>query len=166
MNRPACVLILLSLLLTACGGGGDPTELTNEGSAALASGNGAEAARCFQQALKELEPGDPLYKRARLGEIEAKMLANPEAAKASFLTYAKEHPEQLEARDYHAIGTKFSDRKALKHAVDVLGAGKERFPSDAKLDEALTLMVAAAEKTGDTSALDALAGLGYAGSGK
>ncbi len=166
MDRPKSLLLVLPLLLLgACGGGGDPTELTNEGSQALASGNAQQALDCFAGALEGLDRADPLYKRARLGEVEAKILVNPDAAKASFLVYATESPEQLDARDYHKVGTKLSDKNALLAAVEVLGAGLKRFPGDAKIDEALELTQAAAQRSGDTSALDALKGLGYAGGG-
>jgi hypothetical protein len=45
----------------------------------------------------------------------------------------------------------------------VLDAGLTRFADDPKLKEAMDLTVAAAETSGDTSALDALRSLGYLG---
>lgn len=165
MSVPFRALALsLPLVLGACGGGSaDPKAATDAGYAALGSGDAQGAVDHFAEALGALEPTDPGYKRARMGEIEAKVGLAPDAAANSFLEYSKSHPEQLEAGDYRKVGVQLSDRKALKVAVDVLDAGLKRFPGDPKLKEAMELTVAAAETSGDTSALDALRGLGYIG---
>jgi hypothetical protein len=163
--RAAGLLALsLPLVLAACGGGSaDPKAATDAGYAALGSGDAQTAVDHFAEALGALEPTDPGYKRARMGEIEAKIGLAPDAAASSFLEYSKSQPEQLEPGDYRKVGVQLSDRKALKAAVDVLDAGLSRFADDPKLKEAMDLTVAAAETSGDTSALDALRSLGYLG---
>lgn len=153
----------IPLVLAGCGGSADPKAATDAGYAALGSGDAQAAVDHFAEALGALKPTDPGYKRARMGEIEAKVGLAPEAAAGSFLEYSKTQPEQLEAGDYRKVGVQLSDRKALKAAVDVLDAGLKRFAGDPKLKEAMDLTVAAAETSGDTSALDALRGLGYIG---
>ena len=157
------LILSVPLALAACGGGSNPEEATNAGYAALGSGDAESAVDHFASALSALQPGDPGYKRARMGEVEAKVRLAPEAAAGSFLEFAGAHPEQVEAGDYRKVGVQLSERKSLKAAVDVLDAGLKRFESDAKLKEAMDLTMAAAEKSGDTSALDALRGLGYIG---
>ena len=160
------LLCLLPLALVACGGGGgDPTEETNQGYAALGSGDAESALDHFASALGRLQPSDPGYPRARMGEIEAKIRLKPDAAAKSFLTYAEQQPEQVGADAYHKIGMKLSENAALGEAVAVLGAGLKRFPGDPKIDEALQKTQTAAEKSGDTGALEALRGFGYAGGG-
>jgi TolA-binding protein len=166
LRRRLALLACLPLTLAACGGGGgDPTELTNQGYAALGSGDTETAVDRFAQALKVLQPGDPGYKRARMGECEAKARIAPDAAARSFLAFAQEQPGQVDAGDYHKFGMQLSERKALADAVAVLGAGLERFPDDPKIDEAMKKTQLAAEQSGDTGALDALRGFGYAGGG-
>jgi hypothetical protein len=162
-------LALLAGLVIAfanCGGGGDPVADINEGYAELGSGNAAHALDHFSSALKELEPTDAEYDRARMGEIEAKTRLKPEAAAQSFLDYATQQPDKVDAGDYQKVGMQLSEQKALKEAVAVLGAGINRFPGDAKIDEALKQTQAAATETGDPAALKALEGLGYTGGGK
>lgn len=160
----ALLALTLPLVLTACGGGSaDPAAATSAGYEALGKGDAEQAVDHFAKALGQLKPGDPGYKRARMGEVEAKIQLAPEAAAGSFLEYARSQPEQVVAEDYRKVGVQLSDRKALKAAVDVLDAGLKRFAGDAKLKESMDLTVAAAETSGDTSALDALRGLGYIG---
>lgn len=156
--------LTLLLLLASCGGGSaDPAAATNAGYEALGKGDAGAAVDHFAQALAVLKPGEPGYKRARMGEVEAKIQLAPEAAAGSFIEFAKAQPDQVAAEDYRKVGMQLSDRKALKSAVDVLDAGIKRFAGDPKLKEAMDLTVAAAETSGDTSALDALRGLGYIG---
>ena len=162
--RRTVLLACLPLVLTACGGaGGDPAELTNQGYAALGSGDAEAAFDHFARALQGLQPADAGYERARMGHIEASIRLKPDMAAQSFLAWAGEQPDQVDAGDYHKVGMQLSERKALGDAVAVLGAGLERFPDDPKIDEALKKTRAAAEQTGDTGALDALRGLGYVG---
>ena len=50
--------------------------------------------------------------------------AEPSAELArSFLTYAREHPNEVTAEDYVALGERLSDRKELDGAIELLGAG-------------------------------------------
>ena len=163
--RPlGALLCTLPLLLTACGGGSaDPKQATDAGYAALNSGDSGAAVDHFAAALEVLAPGDAGYKRARMGEIEAKVKVAPDAATASFIDYAGKHPDQVSADDYQKVGIKLSENKALGDAVKVLDAGLKRFADNPKLKQAMDLTVAKAETSNDSSALDLLKGLGYVG---
>ena len=156
----------LVIAFANCGGGGDPVADINEGYAALGSGDAAHALDHFSSALKQLEPTDAEYDRARMGEIEAKIRIKPDAAAQSFLDYALKQPDKVDAGDYHKVGVQLTEGNSLKDAVAVLGAGHKRFPEDAKIDEALKKMEAAATESGDPAVLKALEGLGYAGGKK
>jgi TolA-binding protein len=168
-SKPFPIAVVSGLALVAgvvlafanCSSGGDPVADINEGYAALGSGDAAHALDHFSSALKELEPTDAEYDRARMGEIEAKVRLKPEAAAQSFLDYAEKQPDMVDAGDYHKVGMQLTERKSLNEAVAVLGAGHKRFPQDAKIDEALKATVAAAQSSGDEAALEALKGLGY-----
>lgn len=160
----AAIALSISLGVAACGGdSADPKLATDAGYAALGSGDADKAVDHFAAALEHMQPGDAGYKRARMGEVEAKIQVAPDIAAKSFLDYASGQPDQVAAEDYRKVGTQLSERKQLKSAVDVLDAGLKRFAGDPKLAEAMNLTVAAAESSGDTSALDALRGLGYIG---
>ena len=153
----------LPLALAACGGGSaDPKAATDAGYAALGSGDAQAAVDHFAQALGTLKPGDPGYKRARMGEIEAKVALVPETAAQSFLDFARSQPDQVAADDFHKVGSQLSARGAYSPAVDVLHAGLERFAKDAKLDAAMKLTEDAVVESGDDAVLKKLAGLGYA----
>lgn len=156
----------LVLAFTNCSSSGDPVADINEGYAELGSGNAGHALDHFSSALKQLEPTDPNYDRARMGEIEAKIRLKPDAAAQSFLDYAEKQPDNVDAGDYHKVGVQLSEQKALKDAVVVLDKGLKRFEGNAKLKEAMEKTQAAAESSGDASALDALKGLGYTSGGK
>lgn len=167
--RRACLplaLLACGLAGTACSGGGDPTECTNQGYAALGKGDAESAVDHFADALKSLKPGEPGYDRARMGEIEAKIHLKPDAAAKSFLDYAAQQPDEVDAADYQKVGVKLSENKALTDAVSVLDAGLKRFPDNPTLKAAIAKTLAAAQQVGDNGALDALRGLGYVGSGE
>jgi thioredoxin-like negative regulator of GroEL len=148
---------------SACAGPVDPEQATNQGYQTLGSGDAARALDLFAAALGRLESEDPGYKRARMGEVEAKAATQPEAAARSFLDYSAAQPGQVTAGDYHKVGSHLSARKAYIAAGEVLAAGLERFANDPRLEEAMDLTYAAAQTSGDTSAIDALRSLGYFG---
>src|SRR5688572_30364888 len=151
----------LVLALANCAGSGDPVENINAGYQALGSGDAEKALDHFAEALQVLDEKDPNYDRARMGEIEAKIRLKPDAAAQGFLAYAEKRPENVDAGDFQKIGMQLTERKALGEAVRVLGKGRELFPDDAKIDEALKKTKIAAESAGDAGALEALKGLGY-----
>ena len=165
MKRTITTLALaLPLALAACGGGsGDPAEHLQQGSQALGSGDAGSAVDHFGKALAGLPTDDPRVEQATLGQVEAKIELDAEAAKTQFLAYAEERGDQLAAVEYVKIGSKLSAKGALAEATAVLGAGLVRHPGDAKLDEALKATQKKAEEAGDEGALDALKGLGYTG---
>lgn len=165
-SSASALALVLSLALAACGGSADPKVETDAGYAALGSGDAQKAVDHFAAALGAMKPGDAGYKRARMGEVEAKLQFAPEAAANSFLEFAKAQPDQVAAEDYRKVGTQLNSRKALVQATHVLDAGLKRFADDAQLKAAMEqtkVAAAEAEASGDTSAMDALRGLGYIG---
>lgn len=162
----SALALAVALGLTACGGSIDPEQATNAGYEALGNGDAEGAIDHFAQALGQLDAADPGYKRARMGEVEAKIELSPEAAAKSFLDFAETRPERVAAEDYLKVGSQLSARNAYSPAVDVLHAGIERFGDDAKLSEAMELTQLAVAESGDASVLSKLAGLGYANVGK
>ena len=165
-RRPGALSLALSLtlalasapLLTACGGGAaDPGQLSNEGYAALGSGDHAGAVENFEAALAGLEVGTPEYMRAKAGEIEALIHLDANRATEQLMALGDNANEALVA----TIGSKMTAAKEFAAAVAVLDAGMKRFPESTKIKAMLDKVQAEAEKAGDSGALDALKGLGY-----
>lgn len=166
MQRPRPLfLILAPLLLAACSGGADPKSLYDQGQGALASGDYASAAERFDQASAALaaagETGSELYVDATLGAIEARIRTTPEQAKSDFLELAKARPSALEPRDFSYVGNKFAAASRFMEAIEVLDAGMKAHAESPQLKELQTSIRTAAEKAGDSAALEAMAGLGY-----
>ena len=72
-------------------------------------------------------------------------------------------PDQVTERTYADIAGRLGDTHSFVEAIALLEAGKERFPESATLDGLGKKLVKQAEQAGDSGALDALSGLGYAG---
>lgn len=159
----APVLGAIVLALSGCGAPNDPAASTDAGYAALGRGEADSALDHFVDALDALAPGDPGFARARMGAVEAKARLRPDTAADSFLAWSRAHPEQVSAADHHRVGALLASLSAFDPAIDVLSAGRARFPEDAKLDAALDALTEAAARHGDERILARLEGLGYVG---
>jgi len=159
--------LALAALATACGQ--NPTELTNAGRTALESADPAAAEAHFRDALAAYgsDHTSPDYLNARVGLCEA-LAAQEAAAKAQaavdeFRKLATEMPDKIDARLYNSLGGRLADAGHRKEAIDLIGAGKERFPDTEHLDKLAHRILEEAEASNDAGALDALKGLGYVG---
>jgi len=170
-QRPARFVTRLALLLSlvglpACGGGSiDPGDATDLGYKALGVNDFASAKLQFDAALKEIgeDTTHEHYVRAKLGAITAACKTDPERAETDLLALAKAMPEAVTERTYADIAGRLGSAGNFTQAIALLEAGKQRFPGSASLDGIGKKLVKEAEKAGDSGALDALAGLGYAG---
>ena len=147
-------------LLSSCSG--DAVALTDQGYAALNSGDAAGAASKFESALAKLKPGEEGYLRAKLGHVEALIETEPDRAKQEFLDLAGS-AGTLGAEHFRTVGAKMTKQKRYEQAVAVLDVGHKKFPDDKKLHEQIDVVRAEAEKAGDSEAMSALKGLGYIG---
>ena len=154
----ALALRSLPLLAASCGGGGgSPAELTNRGYQTLNGGDPGGALTTFREALAGLEPSNPDYLRAKMGEVEALIQVNPEEARDVFLRLGS----QVDDGHYTTVASKMTSAKAYEPAITVLDVGVKRFGESPKLLEMLKRVREEAEKSGDEGALKALEGLGY-----
>jgi hypothetical protein len=171
MQRPprrvllAAVLALpLALALHACGGeSSDPKALTDEGYAALGSGQHDDAAAKFDAALDAIgeDRQDVSYVRAKMGHVEATIRSKPAAAKDEFLEYARANPSTVTPDHFSTIGGKFAGAGKFSEAIDILDAGMKMHSESPVLVRLAETIKTAAEKAGDTGALDKMSGLGY-----
>lgn len=162
----------MKTLITACAlalfascGSSDPKVLTDEGSKALNSGNYAGAARSYEEALEHLgtDVGNPDWKRAKMGLLQAQARLDGAKARTEFLTFAEANPKLVNDGDFQLIASKLGDAEELDEAIAVLEAGKKVYPQSAHLDSLGKDLVKRAKESGDSGALDALKGLGYVG---
>jgi len=162
MHKPLSLALLLAFL-TACGGSADPAQLTRDGVAALNSGKPTDAYEMLDKAVQAMEPTDPKYAQAAVNRCRA--LAHTDAAKAKdeFLALASAHASVIEEVDYEMVADTLRSKKEYGEAADVLAAGMLRYTESPKLEALRDQLGKEAEASGDSSALDAIKGLGYVG---
>ncbi len=159
--RTTLLALGLALPLAACGGGGSPADLTDDGYAALNSGDPSTARSKFEDALEGLAETDAGYMRAKMGHIEALVRTDPGAAQEEFLALASS--TELKALEYRKIGSQLMNEKAFTEATAVLDAGYKKFPDDDKFKAVIDQLAEAAAAAGDAEAMSGLEGLGYIG---
>jgi hypothetical protein len=161
--RPFAFLVLY--LLPACGGSSDPRALADEGSKALNSGKYEEAAASYERALAAIgsDTGNPEWKRAKMGLIQARVHLDAGRAKDDFLQLASAGPGKITDSDFNLIGSKLGDAGKLKEATEVLTAGMQAHPESPHLKALMDDIGKRAEASGDESTLASLKGLGYVG---
>lgn len=157
---------LLALpLMVSCGddGGvsGDPTALTDGGYASLNTGDFTGALSSFEQALAAIEPGQPGFNRAAMGEIEALIHVDAARAQEKFLQLATSFPDAIGARQYKTVGRKLTNEKKFVEAIAVLDAGLKAFTEDPDFAVLIATVKEQASKAGDGDAMKELEGLGY-----
>lgn len=162
MRPLSLAALLLALALLACGGG-DPGKLTDEGVQALNAGKPAEALAKLDQALAGLQPATPEWHRATVERLRALAASEPARAASESERIAREHPAALEAQDFETIARALQAKRAFAEATAVLQVGIQQHPESPKLAALVQEIGDAAASAGDSKALDALRGLGYAG---
>jgi hypothetical protein len=160
---PALALFLITAGFTACSGSADPAQLTRDGVAALNSGKPADAFKMLDKAVQAMEPTDPKYGQAAVNRCRA--LAHTDAAKAKdeFLALAAAHASAVEEVDYEIVADTLRSKKKYAEAIEILAAGMQRYTESPKLIALRDQLGKEAETSGDSSALDAIKGLGYVG---
>ena len=159
--RPTLALLTsLSLLLASCGGGdADPKSLTDSALEALGSADYEAALGDFEAALAAI--GDASthaqFKRAKLGYFEALAAVDADRCKDEFLAYSE--AGELGAGDFSQIAGRLVSSGGPLQAVDVMHAGKTRFPDNEGLQGVLEALIVRAAQ--DDSVGSALASLGY-----
>jgi len=148
-------------LLGSCGGSATPAENVQAGSTALGKSDWRAAQSSFEAALAALPAEDAAYKRAKLGQVEALIQLDATRAKTEFLAYADSAAATLDSKDWRAVMTKLTAKGKFAEAIGVLEAGLKKHPQDGDIKKMGDAIKVAAEKAGDSGALDSLKGLGY-----
>lgn len=155
----------LLALLASCGGSSDPAELVSAGEKSLGTREFSAAAESFDAALAAIggDASHPYYLRAKLGAIEARCDSDAKGASDDLIALSREMPGKVTDGDFNRIANLMGSAKQFDAAIAVLAEGKTAYPESAHLDKLGEQLRKQAEASGDSSALDALAGLGYVG---
>ncbi|TDJ67510.1 MAG: hypothetical protein E2O39_14665 [Planctomycetota bacterium] len=155
MRTHHSVLLALTLSIAACGGGtGDAKEA---GFQALQSGDFADAAGHFEQALATRSPSDEDYVEIAVGHCQALAHIDPAQTKTTFLALG----DQVTPKDYSIVVVELVAVREFVTAIDILEAGVTRFPESPKMSVIKDRVVKASLEVGDSAALAKLKGLGY-----
>ena len=162
------LLLLAPFLAVSCGGSSDPKELTDAGNKALGSNDYGTALESFEKALEVIgdDASHAQYLSANLGAVEARGKTDPTGALEALKTLTAAAPGKLTDRDYSRIASSLGVHNHLDQAIEVVRLGMGLFPEAKSLKEqvmALGDKAKAAAAGGDSSALDAIRGLGYGG---
>lgn len=154
LGRTALVVVLGALSCQSQ----NPTANLEKAQESLGAGRFAEA---LAQAKKGLaaQPGAALRWRLQLVQLESQARAGNAAATRTLLLDLATSQAPLKPAHYIAASQQLRDAGDGKGAIEVLDAGKKRFPQDADLDRA----IAQAKAGGNDDELEALRQLGYIG---
>ena len=109
-----------------------------------------------------MQRGSPQYFAAKIGEIEAR--ATTDAAKAKDdLIQLSESGAAVTDRHFAAVAERMGDAGKFEEAIALLDKGLKLHADSTHLDKLGKKLADDAKKSGDSGALDALAGLGYVG---
>jgi len=157
MRTQHSFLLILTLCLSACSGGGDPKEA---GYAALQAGDHATAVSSFDEALAASDPSALDHAELQLARCEALAYVDGAKAEAEFRSLCASGSD-IGVKQYSLIAGALLGANATVNAVNVVDMGVKAFPGDAKMAALLEKVKEAAAT--DPAALDALKGMGYLG---
>jgi len=157
--RTTTLTLLLTLGLTACGGGG--TDPAQAGRDALTDGDHTGALAHFDEALEGKTSADGDY--YELAIDRARALAYVDADKVTEAITALAGEATIAARDYRGITTDLVTAKAFLPAVTVMDLGIKAYPEDEKMELVKEKVIAESKAANDAGALAALQGMGYLG---
>lgn len=160
----AALFPLVSLCAVGCGGS-DPKTLTDEGTAALHSGDAPSAVSAFDRALGAMDPAHPDFLRASIGRCQALARIDPNRAKDDFLALAGTQPTRVREPEFTAVTMELIRKNSIEPAAAVAEAGIRIFPDSAAMKALRDAVGDAAKKASDPEALQRMKGLGYAGDG-
>ncbi len=163
MNKIAVTLALcLFPALPACSPQ-TPTELANEGYAALGASDWPQALESFERALAGLEadasarPGE--FQRVRLGALKAQAHVKPNEAVAACLAQVKR--DEAGADTLAQVSSELLDAGAQEEAVTLMDEGLKRFTDSPELKALNERILAAAAADPNSGLTEQLRGLGY-----
>jgi hypothetical protein len=169
-----CLAVLALALLVGCGGK-DPVKTAGEADEALRKGDAVTAQKLAEEglALPNVAADNGTAWRLERVRLEAKATKATKPEAAAVLTemerlgktYAA--PNQVNAAFYAKVARELVDAKQLVESLDLIEAGKQKFPKEVdKFDGLIAELQDRAATGGDNELTRKLEGLGYVGGSK
>ena len=158
--KSALLAFAAASLLAACGGGGsaptdaDPSELMQQG-------RPDEAVEIIEARLAQVEKGTADEHDLVLDHAKALSQVDPAKAEKIFVDFAQANAELVTPRDFKVVVSYLRTEGAFAEAIDVMHAGKQRWPEDKEMVELLELIKADVLKAKDPALAAKMKGLGY-----
>jgi hypothetical protein len=168
---PLAPVLLGCALLLGCGGK-DPKASAEKADEALRKGDTATAQKLAEEGLAA--PGVAAdnatawrLERVRLEALATKGEAATVLTEMERLSKTYAAANQVNANFYAKIARKLAEGQKLVEALDLVEAGKKKFPAEVALfDAVIEDLHTAAQNTGDNAATQKLEQLGYVGGKK
>jgi hypothetical protein len=158
------ILVLGCLVVAACGSS-DPKTLTDQGMAALNSGDPKAALSDFDRALEHMDSNHPEFPRASVSRCQALVAIDPARAKDEFLKLARIPAARVAEPEFTAIAMDLVKHRAIGPATEIAEGGLKMYPESPAMKTLLDKVGDAAKKANDPEAVKKLKSLGYAGDG-
>ena len=165
-----CLAVLALALLVGCGGK-DPTATANEADEALRKGDAPTAQKLAEEglALPGVSADNGTAWRLERVRLEAMATKGEAAAVLTEVerlgkTYAA--PNQVNAAFYAKVARELVDARKLVESLDLIEAGKQKFPKEVDKFDGLIAELQERAKSGDDALTSKLAQLGYVGGSK
>ncbi|MEM9800065.1 MAG: hypothetical protein AAGA20_07040 [Planctomycetota bacterium] len=158
--RSKTALLSLSLLaLAACGGDADAAEA--DIFKLVQSGDYGAAIAAAETQLASVEKGTEGHKELVVQYATALSKDKAEDAKKAFLDFAGGHGTLVEPSDFKYVVSQLRKHDHFIAAIDVMDAGKKRWPNDATMDEVVGFLKQEIASSGNAEAANKMKGLGY-----
>ena len=158
MRLSTALLPLTLAVLAACGGS---TDAESDPFKLMQAGNYEAAITAAESQLATVEKGTPEHKDLVVKNASALSNDSAEKAKAAFLGFAAEFGNAVEPTDIKFVVAQLRKHKKLSDAIDVMDAGKKRWPGDKTMDDVVDALKQDIATSGDDAAAQKMKGLGY-----
>ena len=152
------------LAAVACGSS-DPKVLTDQGMAALNSGDAKQALADFDRALEHMDANHPEFPRASVSRCQALARIDSARAKDDFLKLARDPAARVAEPEFITIAMELVNHRAIGPATEIAEAGLRMYPESPGMKTLLDKVGDAAKQANDPEAMKKLKGLGYTGDG-
>ncbi|MEM1044157.1 MAG: hypothetical protein AAF726_13510 [Planctomycetota bacterium] len=158
--RLSTALLPLSLLsLAACGGNSSAADV--DIAELVQTGKFEAAVSAAEAQMATIEKGTEAHKDLVLNYASALAESDSEKARNEFLGFATEHTDLVTPKDFKFVVSQLRTHDQYLHAIDVMDAGKKRWPNDAEMDKTVEALKQDIAASGNSAAAAKMAGLGY-----
>ncbi|MEM9379943.1 MAG: hypothetical protein AAGB93_08315 [Planctomycetota bacterium] len=158
--RLSTALLPLSLLtLVACGGNSSAADV--DIAELVQTGKYEAAVSAAEAQLATVEKGSEDHKDLVINYASALAESDAEKARNEFLGFATAHADLVTPKDFKFVVSQLRTHDEYLQAIDVMDAGKKRWPDDDEMDKTVAALKQDIEASGDSAAAAKMKGLGY-----